>query len=85
MTAAFAALIEEARRPEFKPWRGVLRHLATMHEGAMYENPASPAPYPQETIGAGYYFNPAGTGILSTLCWIPVLSCRSIPCASWKT
>ena len=59
MKTTFSALIEEAGKPEFKLWRGVLRHLAMMHEGAMYENPASPAPYPLETLGAGYYFNPA--------------------------
>ena len=59
MKTTFSALIEEAGKPEFKLWRGVLRHLAMLHEGAMYENPASPAPYPLETLGAGYYFNPA--------------------------
>ena len=40
-----SALAAEAEQPEFKPWRTMLRHLAAMHEAALYENPTSPAPY----------------------------------------
>ena len=55
----FQPLMEEAQLPEFKAWHNLLHHLVTMHEGAMYQNQNSPAPYPLETLGAGYYFNPA--------------------------
>ena len=55
----FQPLMEEAQLPEFKTWHNLLHHLVTMHEGAMYQNQNSPAPYPLETLGAGYYFNPA--------------------------
>lgn len=59
MNTTFTALFAEAEQPEFKPWRTMLHHLAAMHEAALYENPTSPAPYPLETLGGGYYFNPA--------------------------
>ena len=55
----FAPLLAEAELPEFREWRSVLRHLAAMHEGAMYENPRCAAPHPLETLGSGYCFGPA--------------------------
>ena len=59
MDLTFSPLLKEAERPEYSRWQRLLRHLALLHESSMYDHPSSPAPYPLETLGPGYYFNPA--------------------------
>ena len=54
----FLPLLEEASREEWKSWRSVLEHLALLHE--ISRHPAfPPATSDFETLGTGYYFNPA--------------------------
>ena len=59
MSIHFSPLLDEAGKPEFKPWETVLHHLALLHESSLYSIGTSPAPYPLETIGPGYCFGPA--------------------------
>ena len=59
MVLSFMPLLEEAEKPEYSRWHPLLHHLALLHESSMYTHPSSPAPYPLETLGPGYYFNPA--------------------------